>query len=269
MNPLSQWVNLVSAYCPAAVGSRRPPGDGAVWKALLFGVALTALTPAHADITGTVTLNGKPNSQDETFFAQANGCGESPVRHTENWKIGTKGELADVVIWIVDPQTAPITGLPPAIPEIEVKQIGCRYVPHVIAVTADVPFKVINGDKTLHNVRAKVSDGPGKPPGADVFNFGQTYQGQTEEQKFEQSGLYTLQCDVHNWMQCWVKVLPTCFFGVTGDNGTFKLQSFGLLDGDYKIDAWHPRFAQTLEQTIHVKNGSANINFQFDGTKSF
>ena len=40
-------------------------------------------------------------------------------------------------------------------------------------------------------------------------------------------------------------------------------------DGDYKIDAWHPRFAQTLEQTIHVKNGAATVTFQFDGSKSF
>jgi len=58
-------------------------------------------------------------------------------------------------------------------------------------------------------------------------------------------------------------------FGVTGDDGTFKVWSNGLADGDYKIDAWHPRFAQPLEQTVHVKNGTAIVNFQFDGTKSF
>jgi len=154
-------------------------------------------------------------------------------------------------------------------PKIELKQLGCRYLPHVIAVQAGVPFKITNADPTPHNVHAKVYDGPGKPPGADVFNFGQPNQGQTDEKQFAQPGIYTLQCDVHAWMQCWVYVLPDACFGVTGNDGVCKLWSEELLDGDYKIRAWHPRFAQPLEQTIHVKNGAATVNFTFDGAKSF
>ncbi|MCE0522294.1 MAG: hypothetical protein LV480_05220 [Methylacidiphilales bacterium] len=224
---------------------------------------------AHADITGTVTLKGKPNSQDETFYAKANGCGESPIRKTENWKVGPKGELGDVVVWIVDPKFGmKIAARIP--PEVELKQIGCRYVPHVAAVQAGVNFKIINGDPTLHNIRAKAYDGPGKPPGQDIFNFGQAVQGQTDEKEFDDPGIYTLQCDVHAWMQCWVRVLPNPCFAVTDLDGKFTIPWGGVLaDGDYKIDAWHPRFAQTLEQTIHVKNGTATVAFQFDGTKSF
>jgi plastocyanin len=247
-------------------------------NALICALLLFSLAPsARADIAGTVTLQGKPNSQDETFVAKANGCGESPVRHTENWKVGPKGELGDVVVWIVDPKfPAGLRTEPPV--EIELKQLGCRYVPHVAAVQAGVNFKIINGDPTLHNIRAKVYGGPGKPPGADVFNFGQATQGQTDEKEFDDPGIYTLQCDVHAWMQCWVMVLPKAIlpaYAVTGTDGTFKLIAGEILeDGDYKIDAWHPRFAQTLEQTIHVKNGtailpSAGVNFQFDGAKSF
>jgi len=234
---------------------------------------LSVASSAQADITGTVTLQGKPNSQDETFVAAASGCGESPIRHTENWKVGPKGELGDVVVWIVDPilKVVPVTDSPIPPPEIELKQIGCRYVPHVAAVQAGVNFKIINGDPTLHNIRAKVYDGPGKPPGADVFNFGQPTQGQTDEREFDDPGIYTLQCDVHAWMQCWVMVLKSRNFAVTNTDGKFKVyQDYlnQLADGDYKIDAWHPRFAQTLEQTVHVKNGTANVDFHFDGTKS-
>jgi plastocyanin len=237
----------------------------------LCAVLLLSLAPAaQADITGTVTLQGKPNSQDETFVAKSNGCGESPIRHTENWKVGPKGELGDVVVWIVDPRFGAFAG---AVAEPTLKQIGCRYVPHVFVVRAGAPFQIINGDPTLHNIRAKVYDGPGKPPGADVFNFGQATQGQTDKKQFDDPGIYTLQCDVHAWMQCFVMVLPKAVlpaYAVTGTEGTFKLIAGEILqDGDYKIDAWHPRFAQTLEQTVHVKNGMANITFQFDGAKSF
>ena len=239
-----------------------------IWAAIFFLAA-----PLHADITGTVTLVGKPNSQDETFVAKANGCGESPIRHTENWKVGPKGELGDVVVWIVEPQFGPVvisSNAKQAPNEIEIKQIGCRYAPHVIAVTAGVNFKIINADPTIHNVRAKVYDGPGKPPGADVFNFGQASQGQVDEKEFDDPGIYTLQCDVHGWMQCWVMALKSSVFGVTGLDGKVKLQhGENLADGDYKVDAWHPRFAQTLEKTVHVKNGSAEANFEFVGAKSY
>jgi plastocyanin len=244
-----------------------------LYKHTLIGASLFFLFSwfARADITGTVTLVGKPNSQDESFVAKASGCGESPIRHTENWKVGPKGELGDVVVWIVEPKFN--VDRPAKIPpEVELEQIGCRYVPHVMAVQAGVNFKIVNGDPTLHNIRAKVYDGPGQPPGADVpgFNFGQVAQGQTDEKELDDPGIYTLQCDVHAWMQCWVMVLKSPVFGVTDLEGEFKLRSSGEpADGDYKIDAWHPRFAQTLEQTIHVKNGTAKADFHFDGAKSF
>ena len=157
----------------------------------------------------------------------------------------------------------------PPPPPLSIKQIGCRYIPHVIAVQAGVPFTIINGDRTIHNVHAKESAGPAQPPGADVFNFGQVTQGQSDDRTFDRAGLYTLQCEVHSWMQCWVMALSSPVFDVTPAEGTFSLPLSGqLADGDYKISAWHPKFAQALEQTIHVKNGTAVVNFQFDGTKS-
>ena len=271
-------LNLLSGW-PSRGGATRGRRPNPVSLTTRFCVAsvcaLVSFTSVgHADITGTVTLVGKPNSQDETFFAKANGCGESPIRHTENWKVGPKGELGDVVVWIVDPIIKPVIITHPPIdpPEIEVKQIGCRYDPHVSAVQAGVNFKIINADPTIHNVRAKVYDGPGQPPGADVFNFGQASQGQVDEKEFDDPGIYTLQCDVHGWMQCWIRVLKARSFAVTDTDGKFKVYEdywMQIQDGDYKIDAWHPRFAQTLEQTVHVKNGSALVNFQFDGAKSY
>ncbi len=255
--------------CPGARNAQEATGKG-FSLILVVCASLLLPVPSHADITGTVTLQGKPGSQDDTFLAPVSGCGESPVRHTENWKVGSKGEFADVVIWIVDPKIAADAATKPT--EIEVKQLGCRYIPHVIAVEAGVPFKIINADPTIHNVHAKISDGPDKPPGADIpgFNFGQVRQGQADDKQFDDPGLYTLQCDVHSWMQCWVMALKSPCFGVSDTEGKFKLRSTeSVLDGDYKIDAWHPRFAKTLEQTVHVKNGSATVTFQFDGSKSF
>ena len=228
----------------------------------------------HADVTGTVTLKGQPNSKDETFVAKVANCGESSVRHTENWKVGSKGELAEVVVWIVNPKAKSPLAQPAGYAQPFIKQILCRYEPHVAVVVAGKPIEISNLDPALHNIHARKYDGLGKPPGADVFNFGQA-QGQKEKRQFDQPGIYTLECNVHSWMQSWIMVLPKgdadlACFAVSQADGTFKLCDSDLLaDGDYKIDAWHPRFAQPLEQTLHVKNGMAVINFQFDGAKSF
>jgi plastocyanin len=233
---------------------------------LLLPLIACAISSVRADVTATVTLTGTPNSQDETFIASASNCGEGSVRHSENWKIGPKGELADVVVWIVDPKFAPGT---PAAPETKIRQIGCRYDPHVIAVVAGAPFKVINGDPTLHNVLARGYTSPTDPPGDTVFNLGQGHQGEVDERQFDDPGIYTLQCNVHSWMQAWVRAFPNGCFAVTGVDGRATLQlSAHLLDGTSKIDAWHPRFVDPLEQTITVKNGAAVATFQFQGPKS-
>ncbi len=227
---------------------------------------LLALGSARADVTASVTLLGAPGSPDITFIASASNCGESPVRHTENWKIGPKGQLAGVVVWIVDPRFAPST---PAPPEPVLRQIDCRYDPHVLAVVAGTPFQIINGDPTLHNVLARAYTGPTDPPGDTLFNIGQSYRGQMSEEQFDAPGIYTLQCNVHSWMQAWVRAFPHGCFAVTGDDGRAALQlGTHLLDGTYKIDAWHPRFAAPLEQAIVVKNGTAHATFQFQGPKS-
>jgi plastocyanin len=231
---------------------------------LLF--PLLAFGAARADVTATATLTGAPASPDTTFIASASNCGESPVRHTENWKIAPKGELAEVVVWIVDPKFAANT---PAPPEPVMRQINCRYDPHVLAVVAGAPFQIVNGDPTLHNVLARVYTGPTDPPGDTLFNLGQSYRGQVSEEQFDAPGIYTLQCNVHSWMQAWVRALPTACFAVTGADGQATLQlSAHLVDGTYKIDAWHPRFAAPLEQTITVKSGTAHAAFQFQGPKS-
>ena len=245
------------------------------WFAL--GLILLFANPAQGDLTGTVTLRGAPQSQDETFVAKAFGCEGSSVRKTENWKIGPKGELGDVVVWLVAPKYTKVvlTMTYPLPGPMAIMQQGCRYIPHVAVETAGVPFTIGNNDRTLHNIRAKVDNGPDQPPGDDVFNFGQSHQGQRDDRQFDAPGLYTLHCDVHAWMQCYIKVLPAVAGypypsgTITNLQGVFSIPTEYLADGSYEVRAWHPRFADELSGQVTVIQGTAHINFQFDGAKSF
>jgi len=245
----------------------------ALKRLVLIGLLALGGGPfSRADVTGLVTLQGDPNSRDEVFFAGACGPNESPIRHTENWKIGLQRQLADVVVWIETPKLLPVVSNPPTapLPPPQITQQNCDYVPHVIVAHAGESIEFVNLDPTLHNILAKVYNGPDQPPGDVVFNFGQSYKGQKDQRSFDDPGIYTLQCSVHSWMTAWVRVLPPGAIGmVTGADGKFDLPaSKNLTDGDYTVLAWHARFAEPLQQVAHVKNGVAVIDFSFTGAKS-
>ena len=230
---------------------------------------------AHADITGTVTLTGKPGSQDETFVAKASGCGESSMRHTENWKVRAKGEFGDVVVWIVDPKvkTADPTMPVPPLPEV-------RTQTNRLSLRSPRRRRAGHSEFQSHQRRSHRSttsaprhyDGPGKPPGARHLQFrpGLSGAGRTRRNSTI-PGIYTLQCDVHGWMQCWVMVLKDDCFGVTD------------LDGKGDLTRRRPTRRRRLQnrrlaspfrrrrssRPFTSKMARRTLTFQFDGTKSF
>ncbi len=222
--------------------------------------------PRLPHITGRVTLNGKPGSIDTSIFAQTHGCGESPIHKTENWKVGSNGQLADVVVWVTNPTTA-ISTPHPTTPVMN--QALCRYEPHVVATTATLGVIYKNSDPVIHNVRARYSTGADAQPGDVIFNVGEL-PAITSMQTFPATGLFSIQCDVHSWMQGWVYVLPeSCrgFWAVSATDGSFSIPSPG--NGDFIIHAWHARFHDPVEMKVHTVNGAAVLDVVFDGTKSF
>jgi plastocyanin len=224
-------------------------------------------------ISGTVKLSGNPRSVDVTTYSGTiTGCGGTGYHKSENWKLGPNGELADVVVWVVNPKPASGSVLPP-IPTPKVNQIQCTYVPHVVVTTPGQGIEFLNSDPVLHNVLARISLGADHEDGDMVFNLPEV-SGQRAVRSFETPGIYSLQCNSHSWMQAWVDVLPApsaYYYAVTDKNGAFTL-GFGpyvLADGDYIIKAWHPRFHDALEATLHCVKGSGSVQFVFSGDKSF
>jgi plastocyanin len=222
-------------------------------------------------------LIGTPGSVDTSIYGKTAGCGESPFHKSENWKVGTKNELADVVLWVVDPKILPRATVPPppfpAPPVPVMNQSLCRYEPHLLVTTPSVGTEFVNSDNVPHNVRARYSTGAFNPPGDVLFNFGEL-KNQQITKTFPDVGLYSIQCDVHSWMQGWIYVLPeNCvgFFAVSAKDGTFTLATapYTLADGDYVLEAWHVRFQDRVETKFHCQNGTATLQIQFDGSKSF
>lgn len=136
-----------------------------------------------------------------------------------------------------------------------IDQIDKEYAPHVTAVFAGTAINFPNSDRVRHHVYsfspAKSFEIPlykGMPPSPIVF---------------EQSGVVTLGCNIHDWMKAYVLVLDTPHFAVTGADGRAILT--GLPAGDYSFEVWHPKLsgepASTREQLSLGADTSASLRF--------
>ena len=116
-------------------------------------------------------------------------------------------------------------------------QIGCRFVPHVLAVQTHQPVEIKNGDPTTHNVNTTQSRrGQG-------FNESMSQQGQVRVRQFPNVELsIPVTCEVHSWMLAYVHVFDHPHFAVTGEDGAFRIGK--LPPGSYRISALHERFGR-------------------------
>ncbi len=137
-------------------------------------------------------------------------------------------------------------------------QVGCQYVPHVIAIMDGQPLRVRNSDPTNHNIHLL-------PRINAEMNFSQPKQGMKRDLTLVKEGVFKAKCDVHPWMGCFIKVFDHPFHAVTDKTGTFEIT--GLPPGKYVVEAWHEKFGiQTM--TIEVASGDTKeADFTFEPGK--
>jgi plastocyanin len=158
--------------------------------------------------------------------------------------VGGENRLRWVLVYL---NRAPGTYPAPAEPVV-LDQIGCRYVPHVVALTAGQGVKFHNSDPTLHNINVQ----------ADInksFNFGQARKGAQDVRVFEHREIgIKARCDVHSWMASFICVLDHPFFAVTGEDGTFEIRDVPA--GEHELVFWHEKYGE-WKATVRAQDGQA------------
>jgi hypothetical protein len=135
-------------------------------------------------------------------------------------------------------------------------QVGCKYVPHVIALMRGGSVEFRSSDGTMHNIHTMPTGGN------QTIDISQGPKGTPQIKQFNQpEAMIPVRCNNHPWMNAFINVSATPFFAVTDADGHFNIS--GLPAGNYTLGAVHEKMGeQTITVTVEPKE-TAKADFSF------
>lgn len=218
--------------------------------------AAPAVNPATAGvITGKVTLQGTPPQMMVIRMGAEPACEKAhkqPVR-AEDVVTGPGNALENVVVYIqsgLGNYSYPVPSTP-----VKLDQVGCMYVPHVVAMMAGQQFEVLNSDPVTHNIHPLPKDNR-------EWNESQPPNGAPIIKEFARPEVpIPVKCNIHPWMKAYICVFSHPYFAVTGSDGTFTIKD--VPPGTYTLAAWQEKYGtQQVQVTVGPKE-TKTVDFTF------
>ncbi|MGA8309295.1 MAG: carboxypeptidase regulatory-like domain-containing protein [Terriglobales bacterium] len=114
-----------------------------------------------------------------------------------------------------------------------IDQKGLVFQPHVTAAQVGTTVDFLNSDSVAHNVFWTSIGGNKKLN----HNMGTWPKGERKSFKFDTPGAVPILCNVHPEMSAYLVIVPTPYFAVSDQTGTYKIEN--VPDGSYTVIAWH------------------------------
>jgi plastocyanin len=138
---------------------------------------------------------------------------------------------------------------------VEVKQVGRKFIPELIAVTVGGTVSFPNGDPFLHNVFSPTSD--------RTFDLGSYKQGDARSRTFPKRGVIDVYCNIHPEMSATLVVLPNTRFAFADASGHFQIDHVPA--GTWTLFAFSRRALRPISTKITVgADGVVDIAVKLD-----
>jgi plastocyanin len=207
--------------------------------------------PATAStLSGVVTFEGAPPAPKPIDMSNDPGCkGQTQSEQV----VVDGGHLANVLVYVK--QGLPNAAYQSPKESLDIKQEGCRYVPHMAAVMVGQLVKFEDDDQTLHNIHPMPKNNP-------QWNQSQMPNSQPLEKTFSQPELMIpVKCNQHPWMHMYLSVLSNPYFAVTGSDGKFAIKD--LPPGTYTIAAVQEKYGEKTQSITVGPKEDKNLSFNY------
>lgn len=157
--------------------------------------------------------------------------------------------LADAVVWVEPGPGQPSTA------HVVMDQQKRQFSPYILPVQVGTTVSFPNSDPINHHV---YSFSPAKR-----FELRLHQQNAApQELRFDQPGLVTLGCNIHDWMLGFILVLDSPWFAQTDAKGRARL-AFDTAAGQ-SLHLWHPRLSDASAALSRALPNASQLTWQLD-----
>ena len=214
-------------------------------------------------VSGKMTYKGEPPSP-EHFLVSKNPefCGEEVDFYHIRVK---KGALLDGFALIEGIEK----GKPLGSDVAEFIGKDCAFLPYTTVVPAKgrgrkgaASIHVVNQDDVIHNPHTFEMIGRVR---RSLFNIGLPGAGDelTKRLLVRKSNVVKLQCDQHDFMHSWIRVVKNPYYVKVGKDGGYTIDN--VPPGKYTLVAWHPLLGEQKQKITVDSKDSVTANFEFSG----
>ena len=213
-------------------------------RATLIGVA--CLGHSVAILAGPLDASAPGVSQSPAASLRASAPGVTPSGAGSSSGTAPNGPARDgpasLVVTVLLPDGRPLSGVvvtarptdgsQHAAPPIQaiMDQVDKAFVPDLLVIPTGSSVGFPNSDSVSHQI---YSFSPAKRFQLPLYH-GKPYP----PVQFDQPGVVTLGCNIHDSMLAYVVVTDAPFFGLTNTTGSW---TGDVADGSYHVTIWHPR----------------------------
>lgn len=123
----------------------------------------------------------------------------------------------------------------------------CRFSPHAFVLETGGVILATNQDPIHHTTHLY---------GSLAANISLPFAGVQVRTTVTRPGMIQVKCDIHGWMQAFVRVDDHPFHAVSDPDGHFRIPN--IPPGSYRLEIWHEKLG-SQERTVRVEKGKTEF----------